>query len=159
MSVPGNDPVIQDDRKGSPPSTRWFLGLRSHPGQDRLESWCQRHVPTLSRRFLSYGRDGILGPLFAFLALGCFGRWWDWSHGGGPMGGAVGWTVGASVVLLLAKRWWVVGACPLAWVAAQSLLHSLVEQRSSHLLLGLMFLAAVVAVCGLGMWLDGGREG
>lgn len=72
--------------------------------QDRLESWCLRHIPTLSRRFLKYGRDGILGPLFAFLALGSFGRWWDWSHVGGPMSSAVGWTVAAAVVLVLARR-------------------------------------------------------
>jgi len=123
-------------------------------GHDRLESWCERHIPTLSRRFLRYGRDGILGPLFAFLALGSFGRWWDWSHVGGPMGSAVGWTVAAVVVLVLAKRWWIVGACPPAWVAAQALFHFLVEQRPSYLLVGLASLAATAAICWLGMWLD-----
>lgn len=122
--------------------------------QDRLESWCLRHIPTLSRRFLKYGRDGILGPLFAFLALGSFGRWWDWSHVGGPMSSAVGWTVAAAVVLVLARRWWVVGACPPAWVGAQAFFHFLVEQRPSYFLVGLASLAATVAICWLGIWLD-----
>jgi hypothetical protein len=112
------------------------------------------HLPTLSRRFLRYGRDGVLGPLFAFLALGSFGRRWEWSHAGGPLGSAVGWTVAASVVLLLAKRWWIIAACPPAWVAAQALFHFLGEQRPSYLVLGLASLAATVAICWLGMWLD-----
>jgi len=70
------------------------------------------------------------------------------------MGSAVGWTVAAVVVLVLAKRWWIVGACPPAWVAAQALFHFLVEQRPSYLLVGLASLAATAAICWLGMWLD-----
>lgn len=110
-------------------------------------------MPTLSRRFLKWGRDYPLGLAFGLLAALSFGHWWDYTHGLGSAESAAFWTVAAAAVLFLAKRWWVVTAFLPGWIAAQSYLHFVVEGKTAYLLVGTASLAALAAVLALGWWL------
>ena len=122
------------------------------PDPDKARAWCARNLPTLSRPLLKYGRDGILGPLFALLVLFSFGRWWEWLHGGGPMWAAAAWTIAAGASLLLAKHRWFVAGCPLAWVAGQSYLLLFLEGGWRYFELGTASAVLTVTFFALGVW-------
>jgi hypothetical protein len=132
----------------------WLTSNKVRPKPSRVETWCERHTPTLSRLFLKYGRDGILGPLFALLALFSFGRLWEWSNGSGSAGTAAVWTLVAAVPLLLAKRRWLVAACPLLWVAAQSYLHVFLKGGWKYFLVGTVSAVFAVTLIAFGMQAD-----
>jgi len=154
MSVRSNEPMASDARQGPSAATHGSAPLMARPDPYGLEAWCERHIPTLSRPFLRYGRDGVLGPAFALFALFSFGRWWEWVHNDGPVGAAVVWTVAAGTALVLAKRRWFVAAFPLAWIAAQSYLHLFLQGGWEYFLVGTASAVLAVTLFAVGIWTE-----
>jgi hypothetical protein len=138
-------------------------GQSLHVGSRRevlkqIRRWCDRHLPSPSRRFRKYGRDTVLGPLFTLCILLSVARWWSVAHGEGSVQAALGWTAAAGVAMLLGKRRWLVAACPFGYVAFQSHIHLLLGGGGKFFIVGTGAAAIAVALCAIPAWREGPPE-
>jgi hypothetical protein len=159
MSARSSETSMPGTPRATSPSANMFASSKSSPETGRMRAWCERHMPTLSRRFLVYGRDYPLGLVFSLLAVYAFGRWWAWFHRAGPPVTALASTAAAAVPLVLARRRFFVAACPFAWIAGQSYLHLLLEGNREYFLVGTLSTVVGVVLFALGMRAGERRNG
>jgi len=125
-----------------------------HQAMRRASRWCDRHLPSLSRRFRKFGRDTLLGPFFTLSAIMTVGRWLSWRRGEGALIAAVGWTALAATAVILGKKPWLILGCPFAYIAGQSYIHVLLGGGEKFLLVGTAAAAVAFALFALAEWKD-----